>query len=130
MHLFYDNKNIISIYAIGSLAHGGFSKYVSDIDVVVIFNNELSGLGGSFSKTSSPAPNIRFSFKALSRSISLIIPPLAVLIMMGCFLSFVFITNISIRFHIHEIQDIPDNIPLHLFSFETPILYKIDLIII
>ena len=33
---------------------------------------------GSFSKTSNPAPNIILSFKALSKSISFIIPPLDV----------------------------------------------------
>ena len=34
---------------------------------------------GSFSKTSKPAPNIILFFKALSKSVSFIIPPLDVL---------------------------------------------------
>jgi hypothetical protein len=40
----------------------------------------LFGSGGSISKTSKPAPKIKSSFKALSKSISLTIPPLAALI--------------------------------------------------
>ena len=45
----------------------------------------LFNSGGSISNTSRPAPKIKLSFKALSRSISLIIPPRAALIIIQFF---------------------------------------------
>ena len=44
---------------------------------------------GSFSKTSNPAPNIILFFNALSKSISFIIPPLDVLIIIEFFLVYI-----------------------------------------
>ncbi len=51
----------------------------------LFFKRGLFLAGGSVSNTSKPAPKIKFSFKALSKSTSFTIPPLAALIIMQFF---------------------------------------------
>ena len=51
----------------------------------LFFNNGLLASGGSFSKTSKPAPKIKSFFNASFKSISLTTPPLEVLIIIELF---------------------------------------------
>ena len=51
----------------------------------LFFNNGLLASGGSFSKTSKPAPKIKSFYNASFKSISLTTPPLEVLIMIELF---------------------------------------------
>ena len=66
--------------------HSSVNAAVCGLKNTLLFLSKgLFGSGGSISKTSKPAPRIKFSFKALSRSISFITPPLAALIIMQFF---------------------------------------------
>ena len=63
---------ILDVHSSVNVAECGLNK------TLLFFNKGLSKFIGSFTNTSNAAPKIRFSFNALSRSISLMIPPLAV----------------------------------------------------
>ena len=54
----------------------------------LFFRSGFSFSIGSLEKTSKPAPNNKFSFKAFSKSSSLMIPPRAVLTIIVFFLFF------------------------------------------
>ena len=64
---------------------GNFKKNASQIETLELFNKGLFVSTGSFSKTSKPAPKIILSLIALFKSISLIIPPLEVFIIIAFF---------------------------------------------
>jgi len=59
---------LVSVYAIGSLAHGGFSQYVSDVDVALILNDPLEA--GDTIKIAALPDHLRESGAALADRVS------------------------------------------------------------
>ena len=59
---------LLSVYAIGSLAHGGFSQYVSDVDVALILNDPLEA--GDPIKIAALPDDLRESGAALADRVS------------------------------------------------------------
>src|SRR5215469_9625072 len=60
---------LVSVYAIGSLAHGGFSQYVSDVDVALILNDPLEACDPI--KIAALPDDLRESGSALAGRVSL-----------------------------------------------------------
>ena len=53
---------LLAVYAIGSLAHGGFSPMCSDVDAAIILDDPLApGDGGFLGASTAPRPSLRFS---------------------------------------------------------------------
>jgi len=61
-------RRLVSVYAIGSLAHGGFSPHVSDVDVALILSDPLEA--GDRSKVDGIPDRLRESGSALAERVS------------------------------------------------------------
>jgi hypothetical protein len=61
-------RRLVAVYAIGSLAHGGFSPYVSDVDVALILSDPLEA--GDRSKVDIIPDRLRETDTALARRLS------------------------------------------------------------